>query len=87
MNYALVKDGVVVNVIWLNESNAGDFEGALKAEGRSVAIGDAYADGVFTRDGVPLLTSLEEAQSAIAELDAAVVELTYENVMLELGMA
>lgn len=86
MNYALIENGVVVNLIWLYEGNADEFPGAVAIEDRPVSIGDTYTDGVFTRDGVPVLTPLETANDIITGLDAAVVELEYKNVMLELGM-
>lgn len=87
MNYALIENGIVANLIWLNESNADDFPSAVPIGDRPVAIGDAYAHGAFTRDGKPVLTPLEEAGKTIAALDAAVVDLEYRNVMLELGIA
>lgn len=87
MNYALIENGIVANLIWLNESNADDFSSAVPIGERPVAIGDAYADGAFTRDGEPVLTPFEEAGKTIAALDAAIVDLEYQNVMLELGIA
>ena len=86
MNYALIENGIVTNIIWLLPTNADDFPDAVPMGDRPVAIGDAYADGVFTRDGAPVLTPLEEAGNTIAALDAAVVDLEYQNVMLELGI-
>lgn len=87
MNYALVENGIVVNLIWLNPGNAGDFPDAVALGDRPVAIGDAYADGVFTRDGLPVLTPMEDAQELTARLDEAVVELEYQNVLLAMGLA
>ena len=49
-------------------------------------IGDTYADGSFQRDGVALLTPLQEAQAQMAELDAAYVALEYDYVLLQLGL-
>jgi len=86
MNYALIENGTVTNIIWLYEGNAGDFPGAVPIGDRPVQIGDAYAGGVFTRDGVPVLTQLEIERQTIAGLDAMVIELSYQNVMLELGI-
>ena len=60
MNYALVSpDGVVENIIWLCAGNEGDFPNAVCAEDLPVAIGDCYANGVFTRAGVPFLTDAQ----------------------------
>lgn len=82
MNYALIENGVVTNLIWLYPGNAADFPAAIALGDRSVAIGDAYVDGMFMREGRPVPTPLEEAQALIAQLDEAVVELEYQNVLL-----
>ena len=63
MNYALISsDGIVENVIWLCEANQNDFPNAICVTNRPVEIGDCFADGVFTRDGKPVLTEAEQAQ-------------------------
>ena len=85
-NYAMIENGVVANVIWLSDENAGDFPAAIPLEDRPATIGDAYADGVFTRAGEPVLTPIEQAQATIAALDAQVIQLEYNNIMLELGL-
>lgn len=73
---AVITDGVVTNVIWCSDytpetatrKNPGD---------RPVGIGDTYADGKWYRDGVEILTQLEQAlkdleaaQNQISEMDA-----------------
>lgn len=45
-NYAIVEDGVVVNVIWVCPSNADEF-GAISAGDLPVGIGWRYVDGQF----------------------------------------
>lgn len=60
MNYALIENGEVTNVIWLMETNADEFENAVKAGDRPVGIGDTYDGADFYRDGVKVLTPLEE---------------------------
>lgn len=62
MNYALVENGVVTNIIWLYETNADEFPGAVKLGERQVKIGDTYEDGKFYRDGVEVPTAEEAAQ-------------------------
>ena len=62
MNYALVENGIVTNIIWLYETNADEFPGAVKPGERQVEIGDTYEDGKFYRDGVEVLTAEEAAQ-------------------------
>ena len=85
MDYALIENGTVTNIIWLHEGNAGEFPNAVKLDGIPAQIGDAYADSLFTRDGKTLLSPLDQANGIIAALDAEVVELTYQNILLELG--
>ncbi len=86
MNYALIENGTVVNIAVIYEGNAHEFANAVLTGDIPVRIGDAYADGVFLRDGVRLLSPLEQANATIAELDAAVVDLTYQNILLEMGV-
>lgn len=75
MNYALIEDGVVTNVIWLHPGNASDFPNAVALNDIPAEIGDSYVDGVFYRDGERVLTATEQmaaaAQAAIAEAQAA----------------
>ena len=86
MQYAVIENGAVVNVIWLDPRNAADFPDAVPVGDVAAGIGDGYADGAFWRDGTRLLTPLEAAQATIAELDAAVLELEYQNALLTLGI-
>jgi hypothetical protein len=68
MNYAIIENETVVNLIVgpLPDGIAG-----IALNGRPVAIGDAYADGVFLRSGEPVLTSAER----IAALEQQVLAL------------
>lgn len=86
MRYALIENGLVTNIIWLYEGNAGDFPNAVPMGDRPVQIEDAYENGLFTHDGETVLTPLEEANKTIAELDRAVVDLMYENIIMSLGL-
>ena len=72
MNYALVENGTVVNIIWLNERNAGEWPGAVRLGERMVEMGDTYEDGRwFYRDGTEVLTAAEAAQMEAAQYAAA----------------
>ena len=86
MNYAIIENGIITNIIWLYEGNAAEFANAVRLDGVAAQIGDTYAEGMFYRSGEVLRSPLEEANAAIAVLDAAVVELTYQNILLELGV-
>lgn len=79
MRYALIDNGIVSNIIALNDRNASDFPNAVKLGDRPVGIGDAYADGKFYRDGVEVLTPMEQAQAEMAEYKAALHELGVET--------
>ena len=79
MRYAIVTDGIVTNVIALNDRNANDFPTAVKLGDRPVGIGDTYTDGKFYRDGVEVLTPMEQAQAEMTEYKAALNELGVET--------
>lgn len=78
MNYALIENGIVTNIIWLYETNADEFPGAVKLGERQVEIGDTYEDGRFYRDGAEVLTAEEEAVQAAALYAEALVTLGVE---------
>ena len=59
MNYALIENGVVTNIIWLNERNAGEWPGAIRLYDRMVEVGDTYDGEKFWRDGTEVLTPME----------------------------
>lgn len=65
MNYAIIEDGVVINVIWILETNKDDFPNAVYLGDRPVQIGDTYKDGRFFRDGAEVLTALEQENAAL----------------------
>ena len=79
MRYACIENGVVTNVIVLNDRNASDFPTAVKLGDRPVAIGDTYTDGKFYRDGVEVLAPMEQAQAEMTEYKAALHELGVET--------
>ncbi len=74
MTYALVEGGVVTNLIWLYPENEQDFPGAVAVGDLPVRVGDAWQNGMFLRGGEKLRTPLDEALSAIAELDEALMD-------------
>lgn len=88
MNYALIENGIVTNIIWLYPENANDFPNAVPMGDVPVAIDDEYIDHVFYRNGERVLTNLEimnkllnEQNVVIAELDSALLNITYENII------
>lgn len=75
MNYALIENGVVTNIIWLYETNSDEFPNAVSLGERQVEIGDTYEDGKFFRDGAEVLTTQE---AALTEYAAALAVLGVE---------
>lgn len=68
MNYAIVEDGVVTNIVWLSPANASKFPNAVKMGDIPAGIGDTYKSGAFYRDGERILSPLEEAERALSIL-------------------
>ena len=62
--FALIENGVVVNIISMYAKNMTDFPNAVLANDRPVAIGDTYQYGIFMRDSIPVLTYEELAATA-----------------------
>jgi hypothetical protein len=71
---ALIENGVVTNMLWCTDSEQ-ETESLINPADRPVAIGDTYSNGKFYRDGVEILTPLEEAlkknEEQLKELDEA----------------
>lgn len=71
---AVLGDGKIINMIWCRDSQP-ETE-TLKSPGeRPVGIGDTYADGKWYREGMEILTPLEDAQKKNAEYEAALREI------------
>ena len=75
MSYAIVTEGVVTNIISLMDGNASDFPNAIRVVDRPVAIGDNYENGKFYRNGIEVLSKLEEANATAESLAERVVDL------------
>lgn len=65
MNYALIENDMVTNIIWLSPTNAADFPDAVAYGDRPIQIGDSYIDGIFYRVGEKVLTNQEDMQAAL----------------------
>ena len=59
MRYALIKDGIVGNIISLEPRNAKEFPNAVKLDDISAAIGDTYDGESFYHNGEKVLTYAE----------------------------
>lgn len=71
---AVITQGVVTNVIWCSDYTQ-ETDTRKDPGDRPVGIGDTYADGKWYRDGVEILTPLEEALKKNAEYEAALSEI------------
>lgn len=72
-NMARIENGVVMNIEWCADSESES--AVLKDAGDYLLeIGDTYSEGHFYRDGVLLMTPLEEMQKQLNDLDAAYAE-------------
>ena len=69
--YALVENGVVINVMVLYPPSASEFEGAVPCGEIPVAIGDTYDGEHFYRGGERVLTPLEQARKDAEDMQAA----------------
>lgn len=73
-NMAVITYGVVTNVIWCSDYTP-ETDTRKDPGDRPVGIGDTYSDGKWYRDGVEILTPLEEALKKNAEYEAALSEI------------
>ena len=71
---ALIENGTVTNMLWCSDSEP-ETDILLDPADRPVAIGDTYSNGKFYRDGVEILTPLEEAQKKNIEYESALTEI------------
>lgn len=79
MNYAIVENGTVTNIIWLYPGNAEDFPSAVPCGDLPVAIGDTYDGEHFYRGVERVLTALEQAQKDAEDMAEALKLLGVET--------
>ena len=76
MNYALITDVVVKNIVKIHPRNAAAFPEAVPTNDLPVEIGDSYYDGVFYRDGVEVtLPSFADEDSRDMQNALAMLEV------------
>lgn len=71
---ALIENGTVANMLWCSDSEP-ETDTIINPVDRPVGIGDTYSNGKFYRDGVEILTPLEEAQKKNTEYESALTEI------------
>lgn len=79
MNYAIVENGTVMNIIWLYPGNAEDFQSAVPCGDVPVAIGDTYDGHDFYREGARVLSPVEQARKDAEDMEAALEVLGINN--------
>lgn len=71
---ALIENSTIVNMLWCSDSEP-ETDTLINPADRPVAIGDTYSNGKFYRDGVEILTPLEESLKKNAEYESALTEI------------
>ena len=84
---ARIENGVVVNTEWWSDEVV-QTKTLIDIEDRPVNIGNTYIDGKFYDNGVEVITEIEYLQrklveygEELAELDAALLDAQYNNLM------
>lgn len=71
MDYALIENGVVTNLIWLHPMNADTFPDVVPVGDYPVAIGDTYAEGLFYRNGERVKNNDEITEEQTSDMRSA----------------
>lgn len=69
MNFALLDNGIVINIIWINPEQQDEFQPGAPTGDLSVMIGDTYENGKFYRNGeevTPFTLATEPAEQLYA---------------------
>lgn len=71
---AVVDGDTVINIIWCDamQPETNTWKDPMD---RPIRIGDTYSDGKWYRDGVEILTPLEEAQKELEDLQSQLFEM------------
>nr|DAK01941.1 MAG TPA: hypothetical protein [Caudoviricetes sp.] len=78
MNYALIENEIVTNIIYLHPMNADEFPSAVAINNLPVAIGDSYTDGKFYRDGKEITLIATHTLDEANDIDTVLTELENE---------
>jgi enterochelin esterase-like enzyme len=68
MDYALIEDGVITNVMWLNPANSNEFPNAVPLSDIPARIGDTYDGEHFYRNGEIIKSMTELLEDATLAL-------------------
>lgn len=81
MNYALIENDIVSNIIFMLPHSAAGFNNAVAIGDIPVSIGDLYYYGDFYRDGVKLISNIDQLEAEYSDEIAALVEMVYQDDM------
>lgn len=88
MRCAVINNNIVENIAEVNDGEIFKYPDLILIGDILVDLGDSYIDGTFYRNGEKVLTGEEmlgniimENDQIIAELDAALLDITYENIV------
>lgn len=73
-NMARIIDGVVTNLEWVDDVTTGN-DTLKDIYDLQVQIGDTYADGVFYRDGIELVTFRNKIRNILNSYDTALTDI------------
>lgn len=71
MNYALISNGIVTNIIQIHESNVSKFPNAVPLNDIPAGIGDTFDGEYFYRNGEKILTEKEKLLQHILDAEQA----------------
>lgn len=71
---AVLENSLISNIIWCSDHQT-ETDQLKDPADRPVGIGDTYRGGKWYRDGVEILTPLEEAYKQNAEYEAALSKI------------
>lgn len=76
MDYALIEDGVVVNLIYLHPMNIDEFPNAKPTNGLPVQMGDIFVDDKFYHNGKEVTVSNALTEEDVQRIkDEAIAEV------------
>lgn len=75
MNYALIENETVENIIYLHPMNADEFKNAVSIGALPVQIGDTYSDGKFYRDEMEIVQNANTGMTEQEFLDRLIEEV------------
>ena len=84
MRHAVIENNIVTNIISLVPGTKSNSINAVRILDLPVTFGDEYRDGAFYHDGEKIISKSEQLRQAyetIAELDATLLNTTYESIV------